>query len=497
MSTKSKRPVSESTRKRSTRPAPGANPDRPLPGRPTRPLPDGNPNRPMPGVRRTPPRYIVVFREPSERNVSLLSRIRGVGQTKDLTNLRAGRVVLEAQNQERARTRVYERLAVATSDLSPDELDQVRRSDSVRLVVPNEVRTLPPLRRVITAQFCGELDEASGAKPTRSLEAYLRGMSDAIRNIGAYSGDLILPSTPGSVITPGLRAQEASAAQRHSWCLSAIGIAPSYRRATGQGVTVAVLDTGISFNHPDFAGRFEEGRNAVSFVSGTTAMDRNGHGTHCAGVIAGPVQSAGGRRYGVAPDADLLVGKVLDDEGSGWDDDILEGIDWAAERGARVISMSLGSLRSQNGPAAEAYETVAETLFRTGPGVLLVGAAGNSSERPTSVSPVENPAACPSIFAVAACDRNLQVAWFSCGTMDFARVDLTGPGVAVYSAYIGGRYALLDGTSMATPHAAGVAALHLERNPSFTASDLVEALTASALRLSSNDDFGAGLVQAP
>lgn len=475
------------------RPAPRPNPNRPPPGPdPFRPLPGGNPNRPSAVTGRTRPRFIIAFREPSEHNASLMSKIRSVGAVPGLTAMRAGRVVLEAQSEDRARTCVYERLGVATSDLTPEEAAALRRNDSVRLVVPNEIRTLPTLRRVVMAEEGTGPED--GPMAVRPLEAYLRGMTDAIRDIGSFSGSLVLPH-PGFAAAAAAPAPTTGA--QHSWCLNAVGIPPSYSKATGKGVVVAVLDTGVNLDHPDLAGRFEEGRNAVSFVEGLSVLDRNGHGTHCAGVIAGPARSAGGKRYGVAPEVDLMVGKVLDDIGSGWDDDILEGIDWAVDRGARVISMSLGSSRAVNGAAAEAYETVAETLFKTSPGILLLAAAGNSSERPARISPVENPAACPSVFAVAACDRQLQAAWFSCGRLDFARVDVTGPGVGVYSAYLGRRYAILDGTSMATPHAAGIAALHLQLNPALTATQLIQALTGSAVELSPEDDFGAGLVQAP
>ena len=133
----------------------------------------------------------------------------------------------------------------------------------------------------------------------------------------------------------------------------------------------------------------------------------------------------------MAPDADLIVGKVLNNEGEGQDDQILDGIDWAADFGAKIISMSLGSERAAGQPFATPYERLAERLLASG--VLFVAAAGNESNRPFSTAAVGNPAACPSIMAVAAVDRNRQVASFSCAQLDgIGTLDISGPGVAVY-----------------------------------------------------------------
>jgi subtilisin family serine protease len=199
----------------------------------------------------------------------------------------------------------------------------------------------------------------------------------------------------------------------------------------------------------------------------------------------------------VAPDAQLLVGKVLNDAGKGTDDQILEAIDWAVDSGAKIISMSLGSERYPGQEFAAAYEALAKNLIASSPGVLLIAAAGNESERPSYTSAVDNPAACPSFMSVAAIDEARQVGWFSCAAMDeIGLVDISAPGVAVYSSYKGGGYLLDTGTSMATPIVAGVAALHLQQAPNSKAADLWKSLTDSALPLGDAKDFGAGLVQA-
>ena len=191
------------------------------------------------------------------------------------------------------------------------------------------------------------------------------------------------------------------------------------------------------------------------------------------------------------------MGKVLSDAGAGFSDWILDGIDWAAENGARVISLSCISSRAAGEPHAVVYERVAENLLQASPGMLLLAAAGNASERPWYTRPVDNPAACPSLLAVAAVHRARHVASFSGRQMDdIGEVDFSAPGVGVHSAWTGGGFRTLSGTSMAVPHVAGVAALYLEEQPTLSARELWRALQARALPLGDVRDFGSGLVQA-
>jgi subtilisin len=191
------------------------------------------------------------------------------------------------------------------------------------------------------------------------------------------------------------------------------------------------------------------------------------------------------------------VGKVLSDAGSGFSDWILDGIDWAAENGARVISLSCLSNRTAGQPYAVVYERVAENLLRSHPGTLLLAAAGNASERPWYTRPVDNPAACPSLVAVAAVHRAGRIASFSGRQMDdIGEVNLSAPGVRVHSAWTGGGFRTLSGTSMAVPHAAGIAALYLEEEPTLSGPGLWRAFQQRALPLGDPRDFGSGLVQA-
>lgn len=300
-----------------------------------------------------------------------------------------------------------------------------------------------------------------------------------------------LSESGASVPGPVLRVSRDDEAP---WGVSAITADSS--PYTGKGVRVAVLDTGLDLRHPDFAGRSVVSR---SFIEGQPVQDGNGHGTHCAGVAAGPAAPVARPRYGVATAAQLYVGKVLSDEGSGGDGEILEGIDWAIANGCHIISMSLGSSVSPQQPYSSIFEEVAQRALAAG--TLIVAAAGNDSRRPDHIAPVSHPANCPSILAVAAVDQKLSVAPFSSGGLqpDGGKVDIAGPGVDILSSWPAPRqYNVISGTSMATPFVAGAAALYAQADPSARGAALGAILTAKAKRLPHPiRDVGAGLVQAP
>lgn len=264
--------------------------------------------------------------------------------------------------------------------------------------------------------------------------------------------------------------------------------------ATGAGIRVAVLDTGFDFDHPDFAGR-EVITN--SFVAGEDAQDGHGHGTHCIGTACGPRQPAGGPGYGVAYQSTIYAGKVLSNGGSGSDGGILAGISWAISNGARIVSMSLGARVAPGQPYSQVYEQVARRALARG--TLIIAAAGNESQRGAGViAPVGHPANCPSILAVGAINQLRGIAPFSSGTVDVGQVDLVGPGVDVYSSWpMPLRNRRISGTSMATPHVAGIAALLAERHGARSRA-LWARLFQTARRMPlPSTDVGAGLVQAP
>ncbi|WP_243707506.1 S8 family serine peptidase [Micromonospora sp. KC606] len=251
---------------------------------------------------------------------------------------------------------------------------------------------------------------------------------------------------------------------------------------TGKGVTVAVLDTGVDATHPDLAGKVGEARN---FSQVDDTRDTVGHGTHVAATIAGSGAASGGRYKGVAPDATLLDGKVCEDTGCS-ESAILAGMQWAAvDRRAAVINMSLGGWDSPEvDPLEEAVGTLTEQT-----GTLFVIAAGNDG----TDGSVGSPASADAALAVGAVDRDDELADFSSRGPrvgdDALKPEITAPGVDVVAARsahgqigdpVGDRYVSLSGTSMATPHVAGSAALLAQRHPDWKAGQLKSTLMAAA-----------------
>ncbi|MEU8082864.1 S8 family serine peptidase [Micromonospora sp. NPDC049101] len=251
---------------------------------------------------------------------------------------------------------------------------------------------------------------------------------------------------------------------------------------TGRGVTVAVLDTGIDATHPDFAGRLAQVRN---FTDDPDADDHLGHGTHVASTIAGSGAASGGRYRGVAPDATLLVGKVCTDGGCP-DSAILAGMEWAAANRAAVVNLSLGGPdTTELDPLKEAVETLTARA-----GTLFVVAAGNSGPQARSIS---SPASADSALAVGAVDGADKLAEFSSRgprlTGGAIKPEITAPGVDIVAARarnfeagdpVGESYTRMSGTSMATPHVAGSAALLAQQHPTFRAADLKATLLGTA-----------------
>jgi len=279
--------------------------------------------------------------------------------------------------------------------------------------------------------------------------------------------------------------------EQFTWGLQAVGADLS--SFTGQGINVAVLDTGFDAAHPDFAGRTIT---AKSFVEGEDASDGHGHGTHCIGSACGPRTPEQGPGYGVASQANIFAGKVLGADGSGSDSTILAGINWALENKCEIISMSLGAdVKTVHPP----YVTAGRRSLELGS--LIIAAAGNNAQR-SAGNPgfVGAPANSPYIMAVAALDSKLAVADFSAQALatEGGEVDIAGPGVDVYSSWPGAqRYNTISGTSMATPHVAGVAAL-LAESTGLRAQELWDKLVADSRDVQlPAADAGAGLAQAP
>ncbi|MFF6999209.1 S8 family serine peptidase [Streptomyces sp. NPDC008313] len=267
---------------------------------------------------------------------------------------------------------------------------------------------------------------------------------------------------------------------------------------TGKGVTVAVLDTGVDAGHPDLAGRVARSK---SFIEGQEVADRDGHGTHVTSTVGGSGAASYGKERGVAPGATLAVGKVLDDQGTGSDSQIIAGMEWAArDVHADVVSMSLGSTEPSDGtdPMAEAVNTLSKET-----GALFVVAAGNTGA-PSSIG---SPGAADAALTVGAVDSTDTAAYFtSAGPRlgdNALKPDLAAPGVDILAARSrltggSGDYTTMSGTSMATPHVAGVAALLAEQHPDWTGAQLKDALMSTSKRLDASPYvLGAGRVSVP
>lgn len=273
------------------------------------------------------------------------------------------------------------------------------------------------------------------------------------------------------------------------------GDAAAQAGLTGQGVVVAVLDTGIDETHPDFAGRITEARNFTDDVD----TDTNGHGTHVASILAGSGAAEEGRYRGVAPAATLLIGKVCNGDADCAESDIIAGMEWAAAQGAQVVNLSLGGPDS---PELDPMEQAVNALTAQY-GTLFVIAAGNSGDAETVGSPGSSEAA----LTVGAVDLQDQLAEFSSRGPRIGdqalKPDITAPGVGIVAAraagtligeleQVGEHYARLSGTSMATPHVAGAAALLAEQHPDWAAPQLKAMLMGSARNSSELDAFAEG-----
>lgn len=335
----------------------------------------------------------------------------------------------------------------------------------------------------------------------------------------------LAPDMPMSLIQPLANATPAAddgLENGVAWGVRAVGAVQS--TFDGAGISVAVLDTGIDPLHPAFAGVQLVRRNFTTEPDD----DLHGHGTHCAGTILG--RDVNGVRIGVARGVNrAIIGKVLG-KGGGSSVTIASAIQWALDQGANVISMSLGidfpgavnaliqrgmDPRPATSLALEGYRANVNLFNQLaayvqargafGQGCLIVAASGNESERPNYEIAVAPPAAATGILAVGALARGpngLTVASFS-----NKEVNLSAPGVNVRSAAPGGGLVSMNGTSMATPHVAGVAALHAQRilatmvrlDAAALSAYVVSSGTLAKLDPAHRDfeDVGSGLVQAP
>ncbi|OIJ22339.1 hypothetical protein BKP45_06785 [Anaerobacillus alkalidiazotrophicus] len=272
--------------------------------------------------------------------------------------------------------------------------------------------------------------------------------------------------------------------QIQNWGIEKVHAAAAWElEYTGKGINIAIIDTGIAV-HKDLtiAG-------GVSFLPDSTSYnDENGHGTHIAGIIA--AQNNGNGISGVAPNANIFAVKALDENGQGLVSRIVAGVDWAITNNMDIINISLGTSQeslSLKNIVNKAYDK----------GVLVVAAAGNNGNQQGTGNTVQYPAIYPSVIAVSAIDSLERRPSFSATG---SAIEVTAPGVNIYSTHLNNGYVNMSGTSMAAPFVSGVLALLIEANPTLSHIQIREKLQQSALDIGSvgrDPLFGFGIVQAP
>lgn len=305
-------------------------------------------------------------------------------------------------------------------------------------------------------------------------EPWVQRLDEDIRITAISEGEM--PVTPEA--KPKAKPKPKPSTQVLPWGIKRIKADSAWAVSTGAKVKVAIVDTGIDRLHKDL--KVVGGVNTVNH--GKTFHDDNGHGTHVAGIVAALNNSLG--VVGIAPNVLLYGVKVLNKYGSGYLSDVIEGLQWCITNKMRVINMSLGTDFDSS-----SFKTAIAKVAKAG--ITMVAAAGNSG---CSGDTVTYPAKYPEVIAVTAIDETNSFAGFSsCGPS----VDLTAPGVAIYSTYKGNAYATLSGTSMAAPHVAGTCALVLAKkslNPTQMMTHLKK--QAEVLPGLNSNQQGAGLVNA-
>lgn len=253
----------------------------------------------------------------------------------------------------------------------------------------------------------------------------------------------------------------------------------------GKGIKVAILDTGVDPTHPDVKDVIKETK---SFVPSEDFVDHHGHGTHVASTIAGSGAASSGKYKGVAPGADLLIGKVLGNDGSGADSQVIAGMQWAVQEKADIVSMSLGGADPSDGtdPISQAVNNLSEAS-----NTLFVIAAGNAGNKKGTVSA---PGAAEKALTVGAVDKSetgFLASFSSRGPLINnynVKPEVTAPGVSITAAraagtnlgpLVGDYYTTISGTSMATPHVAGAAAILKQRHPDWTGDHIKQVLSGT------------------
>ncbi|MET0417219.1 MAG: S8 family serine peptidase [Actinoplanes sp.] len=347
-------------------------------------------------------------------------------------------------------------------------------------LLPTTVSTEQPVRVVSTT-----VD--SDGKPVIKVETVTNKAAAAKAVKKAQTAENAVGVELDAVVTATDIPAGSDPYRSQQWDFSKISVAKAWEQSTGAGVVVAVIDSGVDATHPDLQGNVLAGYDAIADKAGA-GTDPNGHGTHVAGTIAAVTGNNAGISA-IAPDATILPIRALGANGSGYMSDTAEGILWAADHGASVINMSLGS--SSKVTAVSNAITYARSK-----GVVVVASAGNSRAKG---SPINYPAADQGVIGVAATDSTDKIASYSTAG---SFVDVAAPGSNILSTYptaLGNSYVSMNGTSMASPHVAAVAALLKAYRPALTPDQVQIALQSSAVDLGTkgrDNDFGYGRIDA-
>lgn len=356
--------------------------------------------------------------------------------------------------------------------------EESRKDDVARQLqrigqVGHVYKLIPYLSLRCDADYADILRKASSGDVSDSVfEKTFRNIMPAISAI-EVSSKFSIPKAKLARNTAPVAVGAARLKQRAPlWNLEAIGAYEAQGYGTGEGVNVAIIDSGVDYSHSQLRARFGTDKGYDFVKNDSEPMDKNGHGTHVAGTVASA-------DYGVAAGCRLYAVRVLDENGSGSEADAIAGIEWCIKNGIDVANMSFG------GPvASQAFEEICAYAWQQG--ILLAAAAGNSGYG------ANYPAAFgDSVIAVAAVDEELNHPGFS---NIYETNDIAAPGVNVVSTYIGESYATLSGTSMASPHVAGSLALALSVAAG-TAADMEKLMKSKAENLGEQETFGAGLIR--
>jgi subtilisin len=412
-------------------------------------------------------RYIVTFKEGAGEEAAAALEGMRVADARDFD-----KQAVSLENVGDADALLFPEIGVA--------LVSSNAADERSLGLQSELETDSPILSIdpeyfvfadaITQEYINDLAVTGESGPGEFLRGFLKASETIARD---------LQNGGGSQYNQFRDQDEQVQVLGATWGLIACKVPPSLR--SGIGIKVAVLDTGFDLGHPDFAGRSVFSHTFV----GQPVQDLHGHGTHCIGTACGPKTPAGAiPRYGIGYKTPIFVGKVLTNAGSGTQAGVLAGMNWAIANRCPVISMSLGA----SIPAQPSYTAAGQAALNNG--CLIIAAAGNSNGGPTGA-----PANSPTIMSVSSVDSNLKPSSFS----SIGKVEITAPGRDVFSSWPRPtRYKTISGTSMATPHVAGCAALWAETSPNLRAMNLWRKLQATAKHLPfAASRVGAGLVQAP